>query len=377
MKRRVILWSSILAVVLAAWFGTKAWQAHKNLVTLDVRGVAVRDVLRKCEWQTWETIVVHKDVKGTVTLNVRNMPLEEALGIISDQVSARASAVYPIYSQRSAVVNLRKLARGDISHESAGWTNYASGSGDRGGRGGRGGGPGGGGGFGQQMMPQDAPITVNIPAKDLDFAALALSRRGNVQVVPQDGLTGMVTVNLTETAFADCVAKLASSAGRKWDVFYTFEARPDFFADRGDRGDRDREGEGLSERGFGRRGTNDTNRISRTEGDTNWMARAEARRDDRDLQRQRETEARLATMTPAEQAQEKQRQETFEQMRQMTPEQRSQAFQEMQNRPEFAQERARMESRMNNAFKYASPEQRVERTKRINEMRKRREQGGR
>ena len=48
-KKRIYLWSSILAVLALFWLGGKAWQAHKNLVTLDVRDADVRDVLKKIE----------------------------------------------------------------------------------------------------------------------------------------------------------------------------------------------------------------------------------------------------------------------------------------------------------------------------------------
>lgn len=367
-KRRIYIWSSILAVVVAAWIGNKAWQASKNLVTLDVRDADVRDVLKKVQRQTWETIVVHKDVKGKVTLNVVKVPLEEVLGIISEQTSTRISAVYPIYSKSSSFVNLRKLARGDVYRETAGWTNFTmiggGGGGGRGGPGGFGGRGGGGfGGFGE-IVSQDTPVTLNVAAKDVGFAALALARRGNVQVVPEDGAATLVTVNLSDVPFAKAVSRVAKAADMKSDVFYSVQAMPDFFADRGERDDRD-EGEG---RFGGRRrgGTNDNEFGFRRGDDTNWQARAEARQDERDAQRQREMEARLATMTPEEQKKEKEDREKIEAIRNLPPEQQRQAFQE------FANSRAQQfQNRMNNSFKHAKPEQRVERARRMAERKAR------
>jgi hypothetical protein len=349
--------------VLLAWLAHRAWLAHQNLVTLDVRDADVRDVLRKCEWQTWETIVVHKDVKGKVTYTCYKVPLEEALAVISEQTSTRISAVYPIYSQSKSFVNLRKLARGDVYRDTAGWTNFTMvGNNNGGGRGGSGGGRGGGGGFGETRS-QNTPVTLNVAAKDLGFTALALARFSNAQVVPEDGADGLITLSLQQVPFVDAVAKVAKSAHKKWDVFYSVQAQLDMFADRGGDG-----GFG-GRRGFGREG--DTNSFN-----TNRWSEL---REEREAQRERDQEIRLATMTPEDQAKEKERQEQFEKMRDMTPEQRQQAFQDMQNNPQFAQDRARAETRMNNAFKNSTPEQRVERTRRMVEMRKRREQqqGGR
>ena len=368
MKRRIYIWTSLLGAVLLAWLAHRAWLAHQNLVTLDVRDADVRDVLRKCEWQTWETIVVHKDVKGKVTYTCTKVPLEEALAVISEQTSTRISAVYPIYSQNKSFVNLRKLARGDVYRDTAGWTNFTMvGNNNGGGRGGPGGGRGGGGfgggGFGETRS-QNSPVALNVTGKDLGFAALALARFSNAQVVPEDGADGLVTLSFQQVPFVDAVAKVAKSAHKKWDVFYSVQAQPEFFADRGGGGDGGFGGPGGGRRGFGRDG--DTNSFN-----TN---RWEEMREQRDAQREREQEARLATMTPEDQAKEKERQEQFEKMRDMTPEQRQQAFQDMQNNPQFAQERARAETRMNNAFKNTPPEQRVERTRRMVEMRKRREQ---
>jgi hypothetical protein len=360
-KKRIYLWSSVLAVLALFWLGGKALQAHKNLVTLDVRDADVRDVLKKIQWQTWETIVVHKDVKGKVTFNVVKSPLEEVLRIISDQTSLRISAVYPIYSKGSAYVNLRKLARGDIYKDTAGWTNFSM-VGD--GRGGFGGGPGGGFG-GDGLFPQQSPVTLNLAAKDLDFATLALSRRANAQVIVENGVTGkLISLKLEDVPFLTAVEKVAKASGLKAEVFYSVQADQERFAGFG----------GFDDDRGGRRGggTNDFGgRFGRGERDTNWMSRA----DERDLQRQREMEARLATMTAQEQAKAAEERQKMEELRNLPEEQRRQAFEQLRNNP---QNQARMENRMNSAFKNATPEQRVERARRALEARKRREaqQGG-
>src|SRR3954468_20910996 len=97
----------VLVLVLLASTGTYvAWaaiRAHRNLVTLDVRDMEVRKVLGKIEWQTRETIIPDKNVKGKVTLNVRNVPLDEVLRIIGEQTESRVSTLYPLYLNSKAM----------------------------------------------------------------------------------------------------------------------------------------------------------------------------------------------------------------------------------------------------------------------------------
>ncbi len=370
MKRRIYIWGSLFALIVLGWLGYKAWGAHQNLVTLNVRDADIRDVLRKCEWQTWETIVVHKAVKGKVTLNVRKVPLEEVLGIIAEQTETRITAVYPIFSKKNSVVNLRKLARGDIYRDTAGWTNFSmiggdGGGGGRGGPGGgRGGGPGGfgggfgGGGFGGgSIMAQNSPISLSLGSKDLNFASLALARRSNAQVVPEDGATGFVTVNLKQVPFRDAVAKVANEVHRKSDVFYSVQAQPEF----------------VGFDGGGGGGGRDGRRFGRDEDDTNRLARAEARAEEFAALRERETEARLATMTPEEQAKAKEEQKKFEEMRNLPPEERRQAFEQMANNP---QNRQRFENSRVDRLNNSTSEQRIERVRRIAERRARGDTGG-
>src|SRR6185369_5970475 len=94
-------WVVLVVTLLTSAGAYVAWaaiRAHRNLVTLDVRDMEVRKVLGKIEWQTRETIIPDKNVKGKVTLNVKNVPLEEVLRIIGEQTSSRFSTFYPLYS---------------------------------------------------------------------------------------------------------------------------------------------------------------------------------------------------------------------------------------------------------------------------------------
>ena len=349
MNRRVYVWGSVLLVAILIWAGNRAWLAHRNLVTLDVQDADVRDVVRKIEWQTWETIVVNKDVKGKITLNVHKVPLEEVMGIIGEQTSSRFSTLYPIFSKGNSVVNLRKLVRGDLASESAGWTNYNSR-----GFGGFGGGRGGFGGGPDTVHTQNTPVSLTLSGKDLSFAALALARFSQAQVIPEDGASGTISLQLAQVPFVDAVAKVAKQAGRKWEVLYALQGRPDFAG--GPDG-------GGGRRGFGR---------GDGEGDTNSQARAEARQEERTAQRDLEMEARLATMTPEEQAKAKEEQQKFEEMRNLPPDQRQAAFEAMRNDPK---NQARGENRRAAYLNNSSPEQRSDRTRQMMERRARRDAG--
>jgi len=92
---RTILVASVTAAVL--WGGYRAYRAHENLVTLNVRNMELRRVVSKLEWQTWERIVVSKNVGGNVTLNVHNVPLDDVLNIVGLQTDSRWARLYPIY----------------------------------------------------------------------------------------------------------------------------------------------------------------------------------------------------------------------------------------------------------------------------------------
>ena len=147
-------WIAVAVAVLGIAYGTwAAIQAHRDLVTLNVRNMDVRKVISKIEWQTRETILVDKNVQGKITLNVTRAPLEHVLHIIGDQTSSRWSVMYPLYSTDKSLHALERVLRGESDPALVGWTNLQSrGFGGFGGRGGSGGGapgfrgPDGGGG---------------------------------------------------------------------------------------------------------------------------------------------------------------------------------------------------------------------------------------
>src|SRR5215467_12111914 len=116
---RIFLTALILAGVV--WGAYRAYRAHANLVTLDVRNMEVRRVVSKLEWQTWERIVVNKNVGGKVTLKVHNVPLEEVLNIIGLQTDSRWTRLYPIYSTSKSLATFKQVLKGDLLPAGSGW----------------------------------------------------------------------------------------------------------------------------------------------------------------------------------------------------------------------------------------------------------------
>jgi hypothetical protein len=351
-KRRIVVWGLVAVLALVSFGGYLVYRAKNDLVTLDVRNMDVHEVAAKVESQTREKIIIHKDVQGKITLNVKQATLADVLGIIADQTSARWATLYPLYTSDESVERFKKVARGDLPTETSGWTNFQV-------RGfGRGpGGPGGFGFMGDALGAQGNVIDFDVVNRDLPFAAVALARFG--QLVPENGTAGNITVRLKQVPVTKAVAAVADHVKRKWDQYYLVYSEDFGRGGEFTRGDRERGGE----RRFG--GDN-TNRF-----DPQF---AEARREEFQAQREKQFEAQLATMTPEQQTKVKDERKQMEELRNLSPEERQQRFEQMAARPEFQQ---RMEQRSYRGVMNTTPEQRAERTKaRIERMQRRQQQQG-
>src|SRR4051794_8763299 len=125
--KKPVLKTALLVMAVLLLYGTYlAVRAHSKLVTLDVRDADIREVVKKIEWQTWESIFVHKGVEGKITLNVHKVPMEEVLNLIGEQASTRWTSVYPLYTSGKSLVAFKKSLRGDVNPAESGWTNYTT-----------------------------------------------------------------------------------------------------------------------------------------------------------------------------------------------------------------------------------------------------------
>jgi hypothetical protein len=345
-RRAQLLWALLLLAVLgyAARF---AWYAHKNLVTFDVREADVRKVVKKMEWQTWEDIHVHQEVQGKITLKVVNMPLEDALRIVSAQAQSRSVLFYALYSDGASLKRLEQSVRGEVDPATHGWTNLASrAAGGFGGFGGPGGPGGGMFGFNVPGAPAQAGgnglVSLNLAGKSVDFAALAFTRFAQTRVVPEDGVKETVTLTLDKVPVEKAVAKLAKAAKRNWVAVYALQAGFGF-----DRGGGDRQRGPRGEDGG-------TNRPPR--GGFGGFDLTDAQRDEMRAQREAQ-ELALREALPAEARQQYEqaqqaRESALNDMQNMTPEQMRDRF--------TGQNSAAMNKMMRDRVMNSTPEQRAQ-----------------
>src|SRR6266545_811855 len=191
--KKLLLRTSLALLVIGGACAAYAWWAHSDLVTLNVRNMEVRLVVKKIEHQTRASIMVHSNVQGKVTLNVRRMPLEDVLEIVGEQTFSRWSSLYPLYSNGKSLDRLEMSLRGEMDPAQNGWTNLFSRSF---GRDAFRGGPGGPGGFGGGPFGDPAHI------------------------VPEDGASGVVTLRLKQAKIPAAVSQLAKKAHLSWTRLY-------------------------------------------------------------------------------------------------------------------------------------------------------------
>jgi type II secretory pathway component HofQ len=299
-----------------------------NRVTLDVRNMEVREVVRKIQRQTGRTIVVEPKVTGKVTLKAKNLPFNQALEIVAEQASARVASIYPLYSNGKSLEKLKAILTG-ASESRAGWTNLAA-------SGMRFGGPG----PRRDEPPKEQTISLNISFENLAFTALAFSRLASTRMVIEDGATNRISVSFTNAPIREAVALVAKKAGKNWAQIYT-----------------------LSGGEFGR-GRPGFARGPRSQGDGRELSEEE--KAERDVL----NEELLATL-PEEERQKREeaaaeRQKQMAELQSMTPEQRMQAMQAMrQNQPQGGAQR------MLERIKNSTPEQRAAQRRQMAQMRAR------
>lgn len=250
MKRSQIATLALVGLVLA-YGGRLAWRAHKNIVSLDVHNMPVRDVVKKLRWQTWESITVHHDIDARITLAVEDQPLNGVLALIAEQCDSRWSITYPLYTTKAKLALARKVAAGEFETPPAGWTNWnarpdfaamrarlaakADGSetnaqpaGMPGMGGGGFGGPGGPGGMFGGGQVASKPVTVDFDNQPPVEAAFGLRAFGPVKVVPEDGTERKVTLSLKEAPMDTAVSQMAKWVNRKWAKLYVIEPQMRF-----------------------------------------------------------------------------------------------------------------------------------------------------
>jgi len=328
-QSRILIWTLVIGIF--GWAGYRVYLAYADLVTLNVRNMDVRKVVPKLEWQTWDRIVLSTNVTGNVTLNVKRIPLTEVLNIIALQTSSRWTALYPIYLQSSATLKFEKVVRGEMPAAGSGWSNLEKAPGWK---------NGGGSMFGNAMRNANNLVSAQIINKDLDFAALALSRFSQAQVVPEDGAFGTINLKLDQAPFAKAVSIVAKQARRKWEKIYTLQPlKPVMVA--------------MNVKNPG--GTNVVSDAT-LKVDTNVVVQVSPQKDPVDQERQ--TEAFLSTMTPGERQKAEEQLATMQQMNSLSPAERQQKIQEMAAQARQSSQ-ADMEQRIQKRLRDGTTDQRI------------------
>lgn len=319
--------ASVAAVVL--WGAYRVYRAQANLVTLSVRNMEVRRVVSKLEWQTWKRIVVNNNVNGRVTLNVHNVPLDEVLNIVGLQTDSRWTRLYPIYSTGKSLAKFNQVLRGNLPPENNGWLGLQQLAAWQ---------QAGLGGFANTLRAENKLVSAQLENRDLAFTALALSRFSKAQVVPEDGIPGVVNLRFQQVPFEKAVAKVARQVRRKWGRVYTLQP--------------------LNNPALARQNiATAPNLITSPEADTNNVATAQSQTP---LPPERALEALVSTMTPEE------RQQTIEQISSasqsaaLSPAERQQQMQAGSAAAQAAQAAQQdMESRIENRLKNGTVDQRL------------------
>jgi hypothetical protein len=226
------LWLGV-ALAITAYAGRLAWRAHRDLVTLDVRALPVREVAAKLRWQTWEPVLVGPEVEGTITLRVKDQPLEVVLNILNEQINGRWTAVYPLYSSRKSLAAARSMATAGAGVVVPGWTNWNARPSRPGGEAqpvgfrpesagmGR---PGFGPGT-ELASTTDSKITLALTNATAIAAGQSIRRQSGARVVAEDGTALHVTLNETGLDLPDAVAAVAKKLHRRWTRLYVLEGR--------------------------------------------------------------------------------------------------------------------------------------------------------
>jgi hypothetical protein len=191
----------LLLGLLVAWGGYHAVRARSGLVTLKVRNAEVRDVIRKIQWQTWERVLVHREVRGRVTLDLQDVPVAEALQLVAREAGCRFHVLCPLYSSGGSLDKFVNAAVGESDPTACAWSNLV-----------------------QVIHPLGMPmpqgtmmggyVTLQVTNRPFRAVALAMGRFANILVVPEDGTLAEVTLNLEACPIPLATQRLADAVHR-------------------------------------------------------------------------------------------------------------------------------------------------------------------
>lgn len=210
-RQNLILALALLAIAVGSLLHFVA-RAKADRVSLEFSETDLATVIRSIERQTWESILVAPGETRKVTINVRNLPLVQALSMLAQQTDAEWTRIYAIHSGRNSLEQLRGKIR--VAGNSPAWTNYPAHGFQR---------PG----FSLIALSENDRIDYAAAKKEATRVASDLSRFGKSLFVLENGVTQRVSMNLRDASFDESAEVLADSLHRSVARFYVL--RP-FFA---------------------------------------------------------------------------------------------------------------------------------------------------
>jgi hypothetical protein len=201
----------VLAVglVLGAVGLTWAWRkTHADTIDLDVRNASLAEVVRSIRRQTSKPVLVRPGEAGKITLNVRDIPLNEALDLVCDQAKCRWDLLVALHRDaRSRQALERALLSGDAST----WTNLA-----------RFWAPPASLRFARNAAG-DTRVSLTLDEVTPPEAARALSHCGRAQVITEDSLSGKVRLQCEKLTFDEAVERLADELDCEVARYYVLQ----------------------------------------------------------------------------------------------------------------------------------------------------------
>jgi hypothetical protein len=198
-----------VGVVLGAMGLTWAWRkAHADTVDLNVRNASLAEVVRAIRRQTSMPVLVRPGEAGKITLNVRGIPLNEALDLVCEQAECRWDLLVALHrGTRSRQALERALLSGDTST----WTNLAR--------------------FWTPPVSMrfarnaggDARVSLTLDEVTPQEAARALSHYGRAQVITEDGLSEKIRLKWDQLTFDEAVERLADELDCDVVRYYVIE----------------------------------------------------------------------------------------------------------------------------------------------------------
>jgi hypothetical protein len=199
----------VVGLALGAVGLTWAWRkTQANTVDLEVREATLAEVVHSIRRQTSKPVLVRPGEAGKITLNVRNIPLNEALDFVCDQAECRWDLLVALYR---GARSRQALERALLSRDKSTWTNLA-----------RFWAPPASMRFARNAGG-DTRVSLTLDEVTPQEAARALSHCGRAQVITEDGLSEKIRLQWDKLTFDEAIARLADELGCDVVRYYVLE----------------------------------------------------------------------------------------------------------------------------------------------------------